>query len=1194
MSDYKIAIKIAGQLQNSFTSAIKGAQAGISGLGVSGKAGSLAMKGIGVAAKATAATLVAAGAAIAGVGAYSVKVGKDFESQMSTVQSISGATGAEFEALKAKAQEMGATTSFSATEAGQAMEYMAMAGWKSQDMIGGIGGIMNLAAASGEDLAMTSDIVTDALTAFGLSAKDSGHFADIMAAASSNANTNVSMLGESFKYAAPVAGSLGISAEDTSIALGLMANAGIKASSAGTALRTGLTNLAKPTKQMQSYMSRYNIAMVKNKDGSVNLRDTMVDLREKMSGMSQTEQAAAAAAIFGKNSMAGWLAIINSSDKDFEKLTQSIDGCNGAAAEMAAMKLDNLEGDITLLKSAMEGFGISIYENMNAPLRGLAKYGKEQIGILQEALNSGGFDGLSSAIGGVVADGLTKLADKAPEFINMAASLVESLIDGIDNNAPAIGSSLARLGTSLVTALLRIVPRMVTTGAKLMVEFAKGIVQNLPKIKEAGVQAVEYLMTSAKNALKKYVNFLGDDGVAPFEKILALIPAVIAGFSGFAAIDGVAGGIMGLIKGFKGVGKAGQTLKKGLGGVNSSMSPLAKNILGIGAGLALAASGFMILVNAAKEISATGPGATVALVLMAGGIAALMAVASVLGPELQTCQQGLLAFGGSILMAAAGMSLMAYSATQMAQAGPLALAGISVMVGGMTAMMAIAGSMGAKLAAAAPGLIAFGASILIAGAGMAVMAYAATQLAAAGAPAIAMFIAMAAAVGIFMAVASALAPMLLIGGAGAMMLGAGLLLAGAGMALLVNSAIQLSTAGASAVVALAALAAGILAFGAVAGILTPLLAAGAIGMAAFGAALIVVATGALMGAMALMMIASSLPIIAASGMSGAMAVTMLGTAMLVFGTGAIVAGAGAVAAAAGLIALGAGALAAVPGSVALAASLTLVAAKVSSIASDARSAASALSQMVASVNFVKQGLSTLGTLVTSTKQTLNALFKDTSCFETFKAAFNAMVTAIAAGCARIVSLAVSTASRVRSAFNISLAGSGRNMMQGLINGMNSMSSQVVQTASKIAGDAADAVNKALDVGSPSRLMIRTGEYTGEGLAIGMQNRSADVRMAAQSMTRPVQEESQKMRDMNTPGDYRTSVIDETINGSAGGGNTTNNTDSSSMQINYNPTIVIEGDNVDEDMVKRANKASLDEFEKLMKEWMRKNKRIKFA
>jgi len=310
-------------------------------------------------------TLTGAGAAAVGAFAVSsVKTAAEFDTSMSKVAAISGATGKDLEALRDKAKEMGETTRFSAAESADALTYMAMAGWKPNQMLDGLAGIMNLAAASGEDLASTSDIVTDALTAFGLKAEDSGRFADILAAASSNANTNVSMLGESFKYAAPVAGALGISAEDTSIALGLMANAGIKAGMAGTALRTGLTNLAKPTDQMKKYMDQYNISMKQNADGSINLRDTMIDLREKLGGLSESEQAAAVAAIFGKEAMSGWMAIINASQEDLDKLTDAIDNSSGAAEEMARIMEDNLEGDIRKLKSAWEGFRIEIGEKL--------------------------------------------------------------------------------------------------------------------------------------------------------------------------------------------------------------------------------------------------------------------------------------------------------------------------------------------------------------------------------------------------------------------------------------------------------------------------------------------------------------------------------------------------------------------------------------------------------------------------------------------------------------------------------------------------------------------------------------------------------------------------------------------------------------------------------------------------------------
>lgn len=308
-------------------------------------------------------------APLVGVGAAVTKVTADFDEQMSKVQAISGAMGDDFDALRDKARELGMSSKYSAAEVGAGFEYMAMAGWKTEDMLQGIDGVLNLAAASGEELGTTSDIVTDALTAFGLSAKDSSHFADVLAAASTNANTNVSMLGESFKYAAPVAGALGISAEDTSVALGLMANAGIKASQAGTSLRTGLTNLSKPTKQMQEYMNKYNIALVQNEDGSVNLRQTMISLREKMGDLTTTEQAAAAAAIFGKDSMSGWLAIVNASEADFEKLTSSIDNCDGAAKSMAEIMQDNLNGELTKLKSALQEAGISLGESLVPMLR---------------------------------------------------------------------------------------------------------------------------------------------------------------------------------------------------------------------------------------------------------------------------------------------------------------------------------------------------------------------------------------------------------------------------------------------------------------------------------------------------------------------------------------------------------------------------------------------------------------------------------------------------------------------------------------------------------------------------------------------------------------------------------------------------------------------------------------------------------
>lgn len=290
--------------------------------------------------------------------------GANFESAMSKVEAVSGASGSEMEALTDKAKEMGETTKFSATESAEAFNYMAMAGWKTEDMIDGISGIMNLAAASGEDLATTSDIVTDALTAMGYSAKDSGKLADVMAAASSNANTNVAMMGETFQYAAPIVGALGYSMEDTAVAIGLMANAGIKGEKAGTALRSTLTRLSAPPKATAEALSALQISVTDSNKKMKPFSKIIQELRNKFDGLSETQKTQYAKAIAGQQAMSGLLAIVNAAPKDFEKLTKAVDESNGAAQDMANTMNDNVSGQITLLKSKIEGVMIKVFEKI--------------------------------------------------------------------------------------------------------------------------------------------------------------------------------------------------------------------------------------------------------------------------------------------------------------------------------------------------------------------------------------------------------------------------------------------------------------------------------------------------------------------------------------------------------------------------------------------------------------------------------------------------------------------------------------------------------------------------------------------------------------------------------------------------------------------------------------------------------------
>ena len=296
---------------------------------------------------------------VTGLGTAAVKTAADFDSAMSRVAAVSGATGSDFDKLRDKAREMGAKTKFSATEAADAMNYMAMAGWKTEDMLSGIEGVMYLAAASGEDLATTSDIVTDALTAFGLTAGDSGHFADVLAAASSNANTNVSMMGETFKYCAPVAGALGFSVEDTAEAIGLMGNAGIKASQAGTSMRSIMTNLTGDVKLSGAAIGDVTIATT-NADGSMrSLSAILADCRGAFAGMTEAEKANNAEALVGKNAMSGFLALMNAAPEDIEKVSGAVNDCKDAAKNMADTMQDNLEGQLTILKSQLQELAIS-------------------------------------------------------------------------------------------------------------------------------------------------------------------------------------------------------------------------------------------------------------------------------------------------------------------------------------------------------------------------------------------------------------------------------------------------------------------------------------------------------------------------------------------------------------------------------------------------------------------------------------------------------------------------------------------------------------------------------------------------------------------------------------------------------------------------------------------------------------------
>ena len=320
--------------------------------------------------------------------ADTVNTYKDFEAAMSQVKAVSGATGSEFDKLTAKAKEMGATTKFTAKESAEAFNYMAMAGWNAEQMTDGISGILNLAAASGEDLATTSDIVTDALTAFGLKASDATHFSDVLAQASSSANTDVGMMGETFKYVASMAGSLSYSIEDVALMTGLMANSGIKSTQAGTSLNAVLTRLATNSNGAADAIAALGVNFYDSTGNARPLATVMDELREATEGMNQEQKSNLANTVAGMEAQKGLLAILNASQEDYDKLAESINHADGAAEKMSKIQLDNLSGDITYFQSAVDGLKISLGERLsNSWLRDIVQWLTAQVPNVKQALN---------------------------------------------------------------------------------------------------------------------------------------------------------------------------------------------------------------------------------------------------------------------------------------------------------------------------------------------------------------------------------------------------------------------------------------------------------------------------------------------------------------------------------------------------------------------------------------------------------------------------------------------------------------------------------------------------------------------------------------------------------------------------------------------------------------------------------------
>ena len=969
-----------------------------------------------------------------------ISAGTNFESAMSSVASISGATGNDLKELTSKAKQMGATTQFSATEAANAMEYMAMAGWKTKDMVSGIGGIMNLAAASGSDLARTSDIVTDALTAFGKSASDSGTFADVMAAASSNANTNVEMMGETFKYVGAAAGAMGYSIQDIALATGLMANSGIKGSEAGTALRSVITRMAKPTKESSAAMKKLGLSITDSKGRMKSFGTIMKDMRKGMKGMTEDQKASYAAMLGGQEAMSGVLAIANASEKDFNKLSKAIDNSKNAAQNMAKVKLDNLKGDVTILQSSMEGLGITIFDQVGGNLRGLVGTATDAVGKINEKLSNG--KGIENFI-----YKMQLLQRKATPYWNILK------IDAIEAGK-ALGDAIGAIITDI---------------SKLTGSFGS----------TDSIRNFSDVIGTAKDGIVTFSGFLEEhsDTVA---KVIVLLPKLYLAYKGFKIASAVAPGMVTFSKAIlglagKGIGKIAGKLfgvaagEKAVGAAGKETSGTiiqsAVTFVVLGAGIALIAAGLAVMALAAVQVAQAGPGAAAVLLGMVVALGTLLLVAKSVAPAMTAGAAGFVAFGAAVLLAGAGIAVLSLAAISLANAGPVAIGVMVGMVAAVALLAAGAAVLGPALTFGAVGFIAFGAAIVLVATG-ALIASAALAIVAAVLPTVSQYGAQGA-----VAIAQLGAGLLAFGagaavaGAGAVVLGAGLTIVAAGLAL-VGAAVLVAGAG------VLVLAAGAAVLGA------SLVVAGA-GLTLMGAAFPLVAAGAMSSAAGLAALlgagtAASAVFVVLAGSSGAAAVTVgvFAAAMI---TGAA-------------------------GTAVMVVALKAVNSSMKSIAKNAKSAEKSLTSMQSSVNVVNSGLDALGN---KAKSAINALISQFSRGESKAktsgiAVGNNYNSGVMAGMTAAVNTANVMSNMAVVAMRSASGGaysSGVYIGAGLARGLNSQVGPVRAAAAQLAAAAEAAIRAKAKIHSPSKVSDKLGGYYGVGFGNGILNKVKYVKKA---------------------------------------------------------------------------------------------------
>lgn len=496
--------------------------------------------------KVAAATIGGVSTALGGVAAAAVKVGSDFESQMSRVKAISGATGEEFEKLKNQAIQLGADTAFSSAQAAEGMENLAAAGFETNEIVEAMPGLLDLAAASGEDLANSSDIAASTLRGFGLAASDAGHVADVLAENANRTNSSVAETGEAMKYVAPLARAAGLSFEETAAAIGIMANAGIQGSQAGTTLRGALSRLSKPTDDMQQAMDELGVSFYDSEGKMLSLAEQVGALQSAMEGMTDEQKNNYLVTLYGQEALSGMLALINEGPESLSALTEAYEVCDGSAKKAAETMQDNLNGAVEQLKGSVESLGIVFYENVADNMKDAAVVATESVNNITDAFNSGGLNEAIRTAGDEFADLSVRAAEHAPGMVDAAVDFIESFANGIIQNRGRLIRAAGEVAESFAGGLAELLPASVQEPVEDAIDAISDSL-NSGGLKTAGktvvktldnvIDVVGKLAEVAIPPLTKALDFAGEN----LDVLAASAATAFAAFKGYKVVSEASG-----------------------------------------------------------------------------------------------------------------------------------------------------------------------------------------------------------------------------------------------------------------------------------------------------------------------------------------------------------------------------------------------------------------------------------------------------------------------------------------------------------------------------------------------------------------------------------------------------------------------------------------------------------------------------